>query len=68
VAPHRKGDPPQLSPWTQFVRKAENNIYFSLVRGDDEESGVLGLWTSHICLSFGRPIGLTDIDAIYRKR
>jgi hypothetical protein len=68
VAPKRRGDQPQLGPWTKFVRQADNNIYFALVQAEDEEAGVLGLWTSHVCLSFGRPIGLTDIDAIYRRR
>jgi hypothetical protein len=68
VVPARRGDPPRLAPWTQFVRRADENVYFSLVAADDESSGVLGIWTSHVCLSFGRPIAETDIDAVFRRR
>jgi hypothetical protein len=63
----RRGDPPRLSPWAHLVQNPEENIYFSLVAEDDEEQGVLGLWTSHVCLSFGRPIAQTDIDGVYRR-
>ncbi|MGH2353400.1 MAG: hypothetical protein ACRDI2_01950 [Chloroflexota bacterium] len=64
----RHGDPPRLAPWGQFVKSQEENIYFSLVAVDDETEGVLGLWTSHVCLSFGKPVGETDVDGIYRRR
>ena len=67
VAPQRRGPSPTLSPWAQIVKKAEGNVYFSFVAADDEQAGVLGLWTSHVCLSFGRPIATTDIDGVFRR-
>ena len=67
VAPKRRGPSPSLAPWSQMVKNADGNVYFSCVAAEDESAGVLGLWTSHICLSFGRPIGLTDIDAVFRR-
>jgi hypothetical protein len=63
----RRGDPPGLAPWTQLVSNPEENAYFSLVAADDETQGVLGLWTSHVCLSYGRPFEQSDITAIYRR-
>ncbi|MBI3970463.1 MAG: hypothetical protein HY332_04160 [Chloroflexi bacterium] len=63
----RRGDAPRLSPWNQFLPDPEENVYFSLVAADDENQGVLGLWTGHVCLSFGRPIAETDVDGIYRR-
>lgn len=63
----RRGEPPHLAPWANLIQKPEENIYFSLIAADDEEQGVLGLWTTHVCLSFGRPIGETDIDGVFRR-
>jgi hypothetical protein len=63
----RHGEPPRLSPWQRFVPKAEENVYFSLVCTEDEEVGALGIWTSHVCLSFGRPISQSDVDGIYHR-
>jgi hypothetical protein len=68
VAPKRRGAAPKLAPWAQFVNTADENVYFSFVAEDDEEDGVLGVWTTHVCLSFGRPLGETDVEAVYRKR
>ena len=67
VAVVRNGDAPRLSPWTQFVKNTDDNIYFSLVAADDENDGVLGIWTAHVCLSFGKPIAESDIDGIYPR-
>lgn len=67
VAVTRHGDPPRLAPWTQLLKNPEENVYFSFVAADDETQGVLGLWTSHVCLSFGRPVSDTDVDGIYRR-
>jgi len=67
VAATRRGDPPGLAPWTQLLGNPEENVYFSLVAADDETQGVLGLWTSHVCLSYGRPLEESDITGIYRS-
>jgi hypothetical protein len=64
----RRGEAPRLAPWDQFVADPNENVYFSLVAADDEAQGVLGIWTSHVCLSFGRPIAETDVDGVYRRR
>jgi hypothetical protein len=63
----RRGDAPRLGPWRQFVANVPDNVYFSLVAEEDEASGVLGLWTSHICLSFGRPVSRSDVDGVYHR-
>ncbi len=68
VAPKRRGEAPKLGPWAQFVKNPDENVYFSLVAAEDENDGVLGVWTSHVCLSFGKPISETDVNAVYRKR
>ena len=67
VEAQRRGSAPGLGPWTQLLTNAEENIYFSLVAADDEENGVLGLWTSHVCLSFGKPVTDTDVTGIYPR-
>ena len=67
VAATLRGQPPRLGPWAQFVGNAERNVYFGRVAADEETEGVLGVWTSHVCLSFGRPIAETDVDGIYRR-
>ena len=35
--------------------------------GDDSGSEVLGIWTSHIALLFGRPLKAGDIQTIYPR-
>lgn len=63
----RHGEAPRLLPWQQFVADPADNVYFALVAEEDEGAGVLGLWTSHVCLSFGRPVSQTDVDGIYHR-
>lgn len=63
----RKGPPPPLEPWTAFSETPAENVYFGLVNVDDEDDAVLGIWTTHICLSFGSLLTPTDIDTVYRK-
>ncbi|MBI3966946.1 MAG: hypothetical protein HY329_15035 [Chloroflexi bacterium] len=63
----RKGAEPTLAPWAKLGPNPDNNIYFSLVETEDEESGALGIWTNHVCLSFGRPIDPTDLEQVFRK-
>ena len=31
----------------------------------DRGDHLLGVWTTHIALLVGRPLGLTDVDAVY---
>jgi hypothetical protein len=61
----RRGDEPPLVPWHSFARKADDNVYFGLVQSADESNVALGLWTTHVCLSFGRELGETDVVAVY---
>ena len=47
-----------------------DNVYFELeptdpASGEDGENEVLGIWTSHIALLFGRPLSGADIQSIY---
>jgi hypothetical protein len=50
-----------------------DNVYFELepteeaIPGDDSASEVLGIWTSHIALLFGRPLKPADIQSIYPR-
>jgi len=68
VAAETLGEEPEPLPWRSFNRTASENVYFGLVDTEDESNVGLGLWTSHVCLSFGREFDRTDITAIYRKR
>jgi hypothetical protein len=49
------------------------NVYFELEPtedvppGDDSPTDVLGVWTSHIALLFGRPMKNADIQSIYPR-
>lgn len=63
----RKGKEPSLLPWQTFATEAKDNVYFGLVNSEDEDDGVLGIWTGHVCLSFGQALAPTDIEAVYRK-
>lgn len=67
MAVRRKGDPPSLLPWQQFSSNPRDNVYFGMVNPDDDGQGVLGIWTGHVCLSYGRALEPTDIEAVYRK-
>jgi hypothetical protein len=49
-----------------------DNVYFELeptggVAEDSEESVVLGIWTSHIALLFGKPLKGADVQTIYPR-
>lgn len=50
-----------------------DNVYFELEPtvesppGDDSATEVLGIWTSHIALLFGRPLKAADIQTIYPR-
>ena len=47
-----------------------DNVYFELEPTDEDEEApttVLGIWTTHIALLFGRPLKGADIQAIYPR-
>jgi hypothetical protein len=49
-----------------------DNVYFELeptetTPGDTTDNEVLGIWTSHIALLFGRPLKNADISSIYPR-
>ena len=43
--------------------EAGENVYFEAEA--DSGDHLLGVWTTHIALLVGRPLGLTDVDAVY---
>jgi hypothetical protein len=49
--------------WRDISPQAGDNVYFEAEAPTGER--LLGVWTSHIVLLIGRPLGATDIDAIY---
>jgi hypothetical protein len=49
--------------WRDISPQASDNVYFEAEAQTGEQ--LLGVWTSHIALLIGRPLGVTDIDAIY---
>jgi hypothetical protein len=49
--------------WEDISPQAGDNVYFEAEAPTGEQ--LLGIWTSHIALLVGQPVGLTDIDAIY---
>jgi hypothetical protein len=64
---------PNLDVWRDInATSPGDNVYFELEPTEDlpvAESGseVLGIWTSHIALLFGRPLRAGDIQAIYPR-
>jgi hypothetical protein len=63
---------PNLDVWRDVnPTNPGDNVYFELeptveTPGDDS-SEVLGIWTSHIALLFGRPLKAADIQSIYPR-
>ncbi len=64
---------PNLDVWRDInPSNAGDNVYFELeptqeTPGDTSGSEVLGIWTSHIALLFGRPLKAGDIQSIYPR-
>src|SRR5579884_2016976 len=67
VSVQRLGEQPKLSPWQSFSSNPDDNVYFGLVETADESSVGLGLWTQHVCLSFGRELADTDVTGVYKQ-
>ena len=63
----RRGDEPDILPWSSINRDPASNVYFGLVDTADEEHMALGLWTAHICISTGRPLEETQISGVFRQ-
>ena len=63
---------PKLDVWRDISgTNPGENVYFELEptvdEAGDDESEVLGIWTSHIALLFGRPLKAGDIQSIYPR-
>jgi hypothetical protein len=64
---------PNLDVWRDInPSNAGDNVYFELeptedTSADDSPGEVLGIWTSHIALLFGRPLKAGDIQTIYPR-
>lgn len=61
---------PNLEVWRDInPNNPGDNVYFELEPTQDDEaaSEVLGVWTSHIALLFGRPLKPGDIQTIYPR-
>ncbi len=67
VGVRRLGEEPALIPWQALSKDPQENVYFGMVEAADESNVALGLWTTHVCLSLGRPLDETNISAVYRK-
>jgi hypothetical protein len=57
----RFGEEPNLSAWRAIQADSDQNVYFGLLADTDEQSLVLGVWTTDVSLSFGRPIGQSEL-------
>lgn len=58
-----KGAPPAREVWRDISSNPGDNVYFELDRGDGVQ--VLGIWTSHILLLYGRELTSSDIQGLY---
>jgi hypothetical protein len=62
---------PNLDVWRDInPDNAGDNVYFELEPTEDSADGptdVLGIWTTHIALLFGRPLKSGDIQTIYPR-
>jgi hypothetical protein len=64
---------PNLDVWRDInPTNAGDNVYFELEPTEDlpeggSDSEVLGIWTTHIALLFGRPLKAGDIQTIYPR-
>jgi hypothetical protein len=64
---------PNLDVWRDInPDNAGDNVYFELeptedVAEGDSGSEVLGIWTTHIALLFGRPLKAADVQTIYPR-
>ncbi|MCC6173728.1 MAG: hypothetical protein IT305_00355 [Chloroflexi bacterium] len=62
----RLGDEPAAC-WRTLGVRDEPDVYFTLAAADDPLALGLGLWTTDICLAFGRRLGSTAAEAGLRR-
>ncbi|MBI4213648.1 MAG: hypothetical protein HY534_04995 [Chloroflexi bacterium] len=67
VYARRTGEEPALLTWRSFSETHTDNVYFGFADVHDEARVGVGLWTAHVCLSFGKALAPADLSAIYRK-
>jgi hypothetical protein len=61
LSARRLGAEPELSPWRLLRADSDENVYFGLsALAPDGDELVLGLWTTGVCLSFGRSLGSVE--------
>jgi hypothetical protein len=68
--PREQTQYPNLEVWRDInPSNPGDNVYFELepTQDDAAQSDVLGIWTSHIALLFGRPLKAGDIQTIYPR-
>jgi hypothetical protein len=61
---------PNLDVWRDInPSNPGDNVYFELEPTQEDANGteVLGVWTSHIALLYGRPLKAGDIQSIYPR-
>jgi hypothetical protein len=61
---------PNLDVWRDInPTNPGDNVYFELEPTEDDAEGseLLGIWTTHIALLFGRPLKAGDIQTIYPR-
>lgn len=63
----RLGDEPEPIPWRTMSRVPGENVYFSMYDEAADENVVLGLWTTHVCLSFGKAFDPSDVTNVFRR-
>ena len=68
VRADRLGAVPEPLPWQHFNTDSNENVYFGMVDIEDEDNVILGLWTAHVCLSFGKAFERSDVTSVYRNR
>ncbi|MBV9357267.1 MAG: hypothetical protein JO023_17290, partial [Chloroflexi bacterium] len=67
------GPAPTAQVWRDIdPLKASQNVYFVLDPTDEtavkeDERVLLGIWTTHIALLFGRELGNADVQTIYPR-
>jgi hypothetical protein len=55
---------PETEVWSDVQADEGQNVYFKLIGMDGTQ--VLGIWTSHIALLFGRTLVASDVREVYR--